>query len=146
MVPCSKNDLHRYKEMLKEDLIESSRYELEDNSLTVLDISRCGALICIHQDFLPPHTSTTDVAKDFVEQIESTSVSLQCELTSSHRLISLHIFWACYMYKKPPDHILAGNGVGLDSTACLFTLAESSDLGAECSFLSKFVLPALTLS
>ena len=144
-MPCSKNDLHRYKEMLKEDLIESSRYELEDNSLTVLDISRCGALIWIHQDFLPPHTSTTDVAKDFVEQIESTSVSLQCELTSSHRLISLHIFWACYMYKKPPDHILAGNGVGLDSTACLFTLAESSDLGAECSFLSKFVLPALTL-
>jgi len=97
-----------------------------------------GAVVIVHEVSLPGRTSTADVAKDFVEQVESSSAS--SELLRPERLISLHIFWMSYMHSKPSEDVL-----GLDSNAYLFALAESRDLESERSILTELVFPALSM-
>jgi outer membrane protein OmpA-like peptidoglycan-associated protein len=139
-MPCSDNDMHRYKELLRDDLVASSGYELETQCIEVLQLSRWGALVVVREALLPPRVSTVDIAKDWMQQLEATAAMTTPELLRGERLISLHVSWISCLFSKPPDRAW-----GQDGRALLYVLAESSDLEAERGILSGIVFPALAM-
>ena len=141
-MPCPAAENQRYAQMLQEDLIASSRFALDADSISVLELDRRGALVLIHESRMPAGASTTDVVQDFITQVESSDTSA-AELLRPERLISLHIFWLSYTYTKPGQHIPIE--AGLDTRALLLSFAESPDLVAERAVLSELVVPALSM-
>ena len=141
-MPCSDNDLHRYKELLRDDLVASSGYELDAQSIEVLELSRWGGVVAVREALLPRRVSTVDIAQDLMEQLEASAV-MTPELLRPERLITLHVFWMSYLFTKPEDGLWAV--AGQDGNAFLYALAESSDLEAERAILSGLVFPALTM-
>jgi len=139
-MPCSENDMHRYKELLRDDLVASSGYQLDTQCIEVLQLSRWGALVVVREALLPPRVSTVDIAKDWMQQLEASAAMTTPELLRGERLISLHVSWMSCHFSKPPDRAW-----GQDGRALLYVLAESSDLEAERAILSGLVFPALAM-